>query len=68
MKSIYPEWKFNERFDLPTSGEEQYSLLVVDGKYQSFQSPVLFEFPAISDSVRSGRNKNCTSYIFYQFK
>ena len=33
MKSIYPEWKFNERFDLPTSGEEQYSLLVVDGEY-----------------------------------
>ena len=33
VKSIYPEWKFNERFDLPTYGEEPYSLLVVDGKY-----------------------------------
>ena len=67
MKSIYPEWKFNERFDLPTSDEEPYSLLVVDGKYHPSiynEGKIFFSlkgqcsrFPQKSNSVRSARHK-----------
>ena len=35
MNSLYPEWTFPERYDLPTKNETDHALLVVDGKVQA---------------------------------